>query len=179
MWWFSEVEPLEVIRSRCDHEGRALMMRLTHLTRRLSFALSLPCEGIAKRRQPYANQEEGLHQTQDLSAPWSWMSQLPELLETNVYCLSYSACDIEQTKTKAHLREVMQIGLQKRQTTFQIQNNYLFMSLLFLVFSLHHEYGYLYKGIKSYSYVGRTLLTAGGKTLWRESFSFFLVEEMI
>ena len=41
-----------------------------------------------------ANQEESSHQTSDLLAPWSWISQPPELWEISVCCLSHSVYGI-------------------------------------------------------------------------------------
>lgn len=156
--------------------------------------LSLPREGTARREQPSTNQEEGFHQNQDLLVPCSWTSQLSELLKTNVCFLNHPACGIlfwqlKQTKTKAclclpgeGLQNSYSPRLHKRLTTFQIQKNHFYMSLFSLFFSLHHPL-WLFsqrEAIPTHMWWEHSiLLVVGRKTPWRDSFSLFLVEEMI
>ena len=47
---------------------------------------SPPCAGTMRKRLS-ANQEVGPQQIPDLSVPWSWTSQTPELWEINFCCL--------------------------------------------------------------------------------------------
>lgn len=50
------------------------------------------------RRWPYINEESDPHQESNQPAPWSWTSQLPEMWEICVYCLSHQVYAISNSR---------------------------------------------------------------------------------
>ena len=67
------------------HEGRGLLNGISTLIKETSESSLTPSAmwGHSEKMAVYKPCEEGLHQTPNRPAPWSWTSQLPEVWEIN------------------------------------------------------------------------------------------------